>query len=280
MSTPNQFRGFTAADGIRDKALWFLHCMGRVPASVRLGVDCDRSPAKFACFPPGIMRDMSRCKYLFTAAIAVLNKLIRRLISRKELRIYHLGRESVEVLLSDSAPMRSPHGASLRRDHWPDLLKYVPLKAGLSRQAFLSQATLRLNRGEHVYTLASDDCLLHYGWLVENKKESFYTEVAEKFRYPDNSAILYDFFTRPDIRAKGCYQDNLRQILSDLANLQSVDHIFIYALADNAASRHVIEKLGFEYYCSVYSLQCLGLRRNWRRYAQPANVLYISDRSE
>lgn len=213
------------------------------------------------------MLEMSWYKHLFVAATSVMNKLVRRLISKKELRIYHLSRESVKVLLSDSAGTWSPRDATLRRDFLPDLLKYAPLKMGLSKQAFLSLATLRLNRGEHIYTLASNDCLLHYGWLVENKTESFYTEVGEKFRYPDNSAILYDFFTRPDTRAKGCYQNSLRQILSYLANLQSVDHIFIYALADNAASCHVIEKIGFEYYCSVYSLRCLGLRKNWRRYA-------------
>ena len=198
---------------------------------------------------------------------SVLNKLVRRLIDKKELRIYHLSRESVKVLLSDASRARLPRAASLRRDYLPDLLKYTPQKKGLSKQVFLSEATLRLNRGEHVYTLASDDCLLHYGWLVENQTESFYPEVGEKFRYPDNSAILYNFATHPDSRAKGCYQDSLRQLLSYLADLPSVDHIFIYVLADNAASRHVIEKSGFEYYCSVYSLRCLGLRKNWRHYA-------------
>ena len=203
----------------------------------------------------------------YLSSASVLNMLVRGLIDKRELRIYHLSRESAKALQSDASRARLPRAAALRRDYLPDLLKYAFLKVGLSKQAFLSQATLRLNRGEHIYTLASDDCLLHYGWLVENKKESFYPEVGEKFRYPDNSAILYNFVTCPDSRAKGYFQDSLRQILSYLADLHSVEHIFISVLADNAASRHVIEKSGFEYYCSVYSLRCLGLRKNWRRYA-------------
>lgn len=62
---------------------------------------------------------------LFITVTSVLNKLVRSLIDKRELRIYHLSRESAKALQSDASRARLPRNAPLRRDYLPDLL-YSP----------------------------------------------------------------------------------------------------------------------------------------------------------
>jgi RimJ/RimL family protein N-acetyltransferase len=66
------------------------------------------------------------------------------------------------------------------------------------------------------------------------------------------SAALFDFFTHPQARGKGLYQAAMQQMLHDASCIPNTSQVYISVMADNVASRHAIEKIGFKYKCSLY----------------------------
>jgi RimJ/RimL family protein N-acetyltransferase len=141
---------------------------------------------------------------------------------------------------------------AMTKDSVNSLLKYESAENWQSSQAFLSQCLRYLEKGYHVYTYVQNDILAHYGWLIEQQEQSFFTEVDQTFEFPKGSAVLFDFYTHPKLRGKGLYQLSLRQMLHDAAHIPGTQQIFIAVLSKNSPSRHVIEKIGFDYVCSLY----------------------------
>jgi RimJ/RimL family protein N-acetyltransferase len=114
-----------------------------------------------------------------------------------------------------------------------------------------------------VYTLVEDGRLVHYGWLSERQQKSNISEVEQDFYLPPESAVLADFYTHPAARGKGLYQQSLRQMLRDAALVAGTRHIFIGVMADNLPSRHVIEKVGFNYQFSFFARTVGGKTKRW-----------------
>ena len=143
-------------------------------------------------------------------------------------------------------------------DELGDLVAFDPAVVWLTRQKFLADASERMAHGEIVYTVRAGDTLIHYGWLNAEQAASFFTEVDYTYEYPEPGAVLYDFFTHPMSRGRQLYQKTVRQMLNDLATrLSPPAFAYISVLADNAPSRHVIEKVGFQYHESIVRLNRL-----------------------
>lgn len=152
----------------------------------------------------------------------------------------------------------------MKRDFLPDLLAYQPAEAWQMRfSVFLKRVLKGLENGNHVYTRVEDGRLVHYGWLIERQQKSHISEVGHDFYLPPESAVLADFYTHPAARGKGLYQHSLRQMLHDAALIPGTKHIFIGVLADNGPSRHVIEKVGFEYRFSFFARTIGGKTKRW-----------------
>lgn len=138
-----------------------------------------------------------------------------------------------------------------------DLCSFEPIYDWQSRQAFLFESMNRLEAGNRCYTVCADGKLLHAGWLAPSQAESHFSEVNQRFRYPEPGAALYDFFTAPAARRRGYYQRTMCQMLMDLKHESSTFVTYISVLADNVASRRAIEKIGFSYFCSLYRSRVL-----------------------
>jgi RimJ/RimL family protein N-acetyltransferase len=152
----------------------------------------------------------------------------------------------------------------MKRDSLSDLLAYRPSEAWQPRlNHFLKSALDSLEAGTHVYTYVADGQLLHYGWLIERQRKSFITEVGHDFFLPPDAAVLANFYTHVKARGKGLYRQSLSQMLHDAAMIPGTKHIFIAVLADNLASRHVIEKVGFTYQFSFFTQQLGGKTKRW-----------------
>ena len=160
-------------------------------------------------------------------------------------------------------PGSPPPGLSLRRDAIDDLLTYEQVPGTSPRQEFLARARARLGNGHHVYTCANGGTLLHHGWTAEHQSSALLTEVSQEVPLPPRSAVLYDFYTHPSARGQGIYKRSLRQLLQAIASNGGSDWIFIWVLAGNGASRHVIEQAGFDYYGSAFQYTVLGWVRRW-----------------
>ena len=156
------------------------------------------------------------------------------------------------------------------RDSLSDLLKFEPTERWQAKQSFLASALRRFEAGEHAYTYALADRLLHYGWLVENQTRSFVTEVKQVIEFPDPVPVLYDFYTHPDERKRGFYQNNIAAILDDLSRANR-PIVYIMARADNWPSCHVIEKMGFNRQVSLFMLKSRGQILRWAQASRPAS---------
>ncbi len=164
----------------------------------------------------------------------------------------------------DSAKRIASEG-KVKKDELSHLLKFKSTESWQNRQSFASKALERFENGEHCFTIASEDCLLHYGWMLKKQRVSFVSEVQQSYQFPENSAVLYDFYTHSKSRGMGFYQATIKQMLADVCKLPSVEYIYISVEADNQPSRHVIEKLGFEYQDSLFLLKFLIFSKKWRK---------------
>lgn len=174
----------------------------------------------------------------------LVTRMRRLMPERTELRIYKLAPSEFES--GDKDDTRASVNALA------DLCSFEPLYDWQSRQAFLLEAMNRLEAGGRSYTVCADGKFLHVGWLAPRQTESLFSEVNQRFPYPEPGAALYDFFTAPGARRRGHYQRTVCQMLMDLKREGSTSVAYISVLADNVASRHTIEKIGFNYFCSLY----------------------------
>jgi CelD/BcsL family acetyltransferase involved in cellulose biosynthesis len=190
----------------------------------------------------GITREHVHAASQFRSSVLRITpaKVVTRLRPRaEEYRVYRLALTG-----------RQSESSGARCNSVSDLLQYAAEFD--AKQAFLSSALGRIEAGHRVYTAAEGGQLVHYGWMSLDEKTSFFTEVQERFEYPEIGAVLYDFWSLPAARGRGLYQATVRRMLADAAQMPDIRYAYISCLASNAASRHVIEKLGFSHFASIH----------------------------
>lgn len=170
--------------------------------------------------------------------------LRNRLWMRRELCIFICSADRVRAL---------PNPRRMHRDRWDDLAKIRAWSyAQMTREQYLAVAEDRRRSGaDHLYSLVEDGALIHYGWLTSRQERAPDAALGLVFVPPPGSAALWDYFTDPAARGRGLYRDSLRQCMHDAVELDGARQVLIYVYADNAVSRHAIEKAGFEYYGSL-----------------------------
>ena len=144
----------------------------------------------------------------------------------------------------------------------PDLLSFEPGEPWQSRNGFLSSALERIENGTRAYTVCIDDRLAHVGWLTYGL-QSYMTEVKQSMTFPVGSVALFDFYSHPDFRGRGLYRATIGHMLRQAFADETIQYAYISVLADNAPSRHVIEKLGFDYQGSFFWQRRFGKERKW-----------------
>ncbi len=204
-----------------------------------------------------LMHKVSRVKFK-TIPKTILKNLGRRIYQHKECRMYSFDIRKI-------ASLENPD--LMKTDSTVDLLKYRPVEGWQETTSQFHQKVLRnFENGIHSYTLSDGEKLLHYGWLIERQEISKVFEVNQEFALPKNSAVLFDYFTHPDARGKGLFQKSILQGLKDAAKIEGTKQVFIGVMAENAASRHVIEKLGFRYEGSLFEETKFGKVRKWQNW--------------
>jgi CelD/BcsL family acetyltransferase involved in cellulose biosynthesis len=187
-------------------------------------------------------------KLKFVSTRNIVSKLVTRVSNlstkKREMRVYTFETENIPSI---------PNPKLMNRDCMEDLLKYEPTESWhLSPSAFHRLAIKRLSEENHVYTKVEAGKLVHCGWLIERQEKSFLSEVNQDLTMLPGSAALFDFFTHPQARGKGLYQAAMQQMLHDASCIPNTSQVYISVMADNVASRHAIEKIGFKYKCSLY----------------------------
>lgn len=174
----------------------------------------------------------------------IASKLPFKKSSKLEMRVYTMDAADIGAI---------PTADIMRRNCLSDLLCYEPTEAWqMTPSEFHREAIHRLGNNCHVYTKIENARLVHCGWLGERQTVSRISEVDQTLELPPDSVVLFDFFTHSAARGRGFYQSALRQMLHDAVNISKAQQIFITVAADNLASRHSIEKIGFKHFRSLF----------------------------
>jgi CelD/BcsL family acetyltransferase involved in cellulose biosynthesis len=186
-------------------------------------------------------------------------RAIRRRVSlalryRAEERTYRLPVEDAREL---------PSSPDFARDAWHHLERFVPSEPRLNREACLEDWRARRARGEHVYTRLEDGRLAAYGWVVERQKTIRLDWVKQCSDLPDESAVIYDFYTLPEYRHRDFYQRLLMHAMQDAARLPGTRWICLSILATDHVPRWWVERIGMELCGSYFYSRTLWLRRKW-----------------
>ncbi len=206
-------------------------------------------------FADKVRHKLRRVKYR-TIPRTILKNTRRKLYEHRECRIYSFDARK-------AASLENPN--LMRRDSVSDLLQYAPNEGWQPTVSQFHQSCLeRFGNAVHSYTRVEDNTLVHSGWLIERQEISRVFEVEQEFQLPANSAVLFDYYTHPQARGRGLYYQSLLQGLHDAAQIPETKQVFIGVLADNAPSRHVIEKVGFIYRGSLFKETKFGKVRKWQ----------------
>ena len=189
-----------------------------------------------------------------------------RLWYERELRVYRYPLDETPAL---------PLPTIFRRDCLEDLQYYE--RASKEQQpadVYRTQAIERTAQGFHLYTFVDGGRLLHYAWLIERQTRGEDGWVDQVYFPPPETAVLFDHFTHPLARGRGLYFQALCRLLHDARAIEGACQAYVTVFASNAASRHVIEKAGFQHEGSLFKK-----RRMWwsKRYAvSPAGSRFKS----
>jgi CelD/BcsL family acetyltransferase involved in cellulose biosynthesis len=119
------------------------------------------------------------------------------------------------------------------------------------KRAFLSAALARFERGQVSFTQATNDLLLHDSWLIPRTTRAG-TEFGHSVELSVPSTVLWADETHASARGRGLHQASLRERLWYVAENKLSEQAVIGVRADNAISRHNIEKAAFAYFGSVW----------------------------
>ncbi len=201
---------------------------------------------------------------LSTIPGTILKNIGLKIYECKEVRMYSFDVERIIDI---------ENRGTMNVDSVSDLLKYKPVEGWQDTTSQFHQKVLRnFEAGIHSYSYAEDETLLHYGWLIERQEVSNVFEVGQEFNLPPNTSVLFDYYTHPKARGKGLYQKSLLQGLHDAAKIPETEQVFIGVIADNAPSRHVIEKLGFKYEGSLFRETRLGFVKKWQNWSENSQI--------
>jgi CelD/BcsL family acetyltransferase involved in cellulose biosynthesis/peptidoglycan/xylan/chitin deacetylase (PgdA/CDA1 family)/GNAT superfamily N-acetyltransferase len=227
-SSASQLRRYHLRRQVRSMARGALKFCGTTPAAARRAIDNFRHGMHFE----------------------MLGRLRRWLWSRQEMLVY---------CYPAAEARKIPKEEFVKRDCLPDLLAFQPTEHRQTRHRFLPSALERLELGlHHVYTRTEGGRLVHYGWLAERQTQTHFPSVGADFTFPPNTAVLSDYYTIPEARGQGYYTRSLRQMLRDAAAIPGTEYIYLNVLADNWASRRVVEKVGFRHVFSIKRHRVLG----------------------
>lgn len=101
----------------------------------------------------------------------------------------------------------------------------------------------RFDEKSHFCVLVEDDHYGCWGWYNTQSSDFYLLEIDRTVVIPNDTAVLFHYYSNPDYRRKGFYYDLLRNVA--LKNGQN--YSVIYAYDTNPASSNAIKKAGYKF---------------------------------
>jgi len=144
-------------------------------------------------------------------------------------------------------------------NNYSDLLLYNSANQNLDKKSNLFSRALRHFKSEDLlYTLVLKGVLAQYGWIAKGGKSHKLPEVDIDFDTPEQSVILYDFFTDPSFNKQELYTKTLERMLLECRN-NGIKEVFLWVSENDSSERSNIEKVGFKTYRNIKRTNTLWL---------------------
>ncbi len=188
--------------------------------------------------PDDIRRQIDRVRSVRHHLMGTRGGFVSSARRGRNLTVHHLDRARIVGDLPDR-PV-------LRRDVLADLLRYEPSSdQAPSKEDFLRDAWVRLERGDHVYTCLEDGLLISHIWLLRLTGSAGEDHGELLVGFPPGSILLDGFFAHPGHRDQGLFRATVARILKDLASAGDPNHVVVIVQSDHLAARKVLAELGF-----------------------------------
>ncbi len=188
----------------------------------------------------------------FAQTAAVVTK--RWMHSTREFRVYTMSNAEALTL--------GGRGSDFSINQVGDLLQYEQTAGEPNVQRFLQLALQRLEQGEFAFTYAHEGKLLHNSWIIPRTMQGG-SEFGHHVHFAQWASVLWADFTHPEARGRGLHQASIRARAWFAARQRMASLVAIGVRADNAPSRHNIEKLGFTHVGSAFLQTKLGREARW-----------------
>ncbi|CDU01248.1 hypothetical protein [Vibrio coralliirubri] len=118
------------------------------------------------------------------------------------------------------------------------------LRQCLKNLEFLDGKITNFSKNHVLYCLCLKNELIAYGWKADTGK-ILISEIRRYYTIPDETSLLYDFYTFEKYRSLGMYKKILKYITS-----QSKYRCLIYALESNIQSNKAIISCGYKFFAT------------------------------
>lgn len=209
--------------------------------------------------------DPRDAKFKLNDALAILKKIsrvspletIRKFVSRVYERNYYL----FYKLLSEDIPLNNFHTESgISINNYSDLLLYSESNPWISKTDLFRRAFKHFLSEDLLYTFVLNGVLVQYGWVAKSGKsqELKKIEIEAEFDSPENSYILYDFYTEPNFSIKEIFSETLEKMLIDCRK-KGAKEVCVWLSDKKLSSLCGIESTGFKIYRKFQRRKTLGL---------------------
>lgn len=163
----------------------------------------------------------------------------------------------MHAVAAERAPS-APDDDGLRCNHVEDLALFEQTERWLPPETFVAAAGQRIVEGLQVYTFTDGRRLLHYGWLVPRQSEAWLPYVQQRYRFPPNTAVLFNAYTHPQARGQGIHERSMRRRVADAARMPGTNWVYTAIESHNLASRTVAARVGLVCVDVLYERVRLG----------------------
>lgn len=101
----------------------------------------------------------------------------------------------------------------------------------------------RFDKKQHLCVITEEDHYGCWGWYTTTTADFAVTEIACSSPVPENTTILFHYYTNENHRRKGYYFELLKNVVIS----SKKEYAIIYAYDTNIASSSAIKKAGFQY---------------------------------
>lgn len=180
-------------------------------------------------------------KNIYPNIKSIPTKTINLLKSIKKKEVYSYHKIDTDTLIKKTS-INNKNEIEIN-SYW-DLLKYNKTRTYHTKDEVISNALRRFSFEDTLFSILKDDELIHFGWMTKNLKNQNLTEIDSYFKFPENSVVCYDFFTKGDLSNTNFIDNTLHAMGQECKN-NGISEIFIGAFNNNRQKINLIKNIGF-----------------------------------